>query len=105
MLAQVAAGAALQDRAFLEKTLRVVHEGLEYLFDALASLGLTCFPTQSNFFLIDVKQDADDVFEKMLRRGIIVRSMVSYGFPEYIRVNVGLPEENERFVAAMKDIL
>jgi histidinol-phosphate aminotransferase len=104
-LAQVAAGAALEDDAFLRKTLRVVHDGLEYLFGALTALGLTCFPTQSNFFLIDMKRNANDVFEKMLRRGVIIRSMVSYGFPEYIRVNVGLPEENERFIEALKEIL
>ena len=104
-LAQVAAGAALEDKDFLSKTLRVVHDGLEYLFDALTALGLICFPTQSNFFLVDMKRNADEVFEKMLRRGVIVRSMVSYGFPDYIRVNVGLHEENERFVAALKEIL
>ena len=57
-LAQVAAGAALEDVDFLDKTLRVVHDGLEYLFDALKALGLTCFPTQSNFFLIDMKRNA-----------------------------------------------
>ena len=104
-LAQVGAGAALKDSGFLEKTLRVVHEGLEYMFSALAALGLTSFPTQSNFFLIDLKRDADEVFEKLLRRGIIVRSMASYGYPEYIRVSVGLPEENERFVNALKSTL
>ena len=103
--AQVAAGAALEDVEFLRKTLRVIHDGLEYLFDRLNSLGLTCFPTESNFFLIDMKRNADDVFEEMLRRGVIIRSMVSYGFPEYIRVNVGLPEENKRFVEALKEIL
>jgi len=104
-LAQVAAGAAIRDTDFLEKTRRVVREGLAYLFDAVGSLGLTCFPTQSNFFLIDMKRDAGEVFEKMLHQGVIVRSMASYGFPEYIRVNVGLPEENERLVAALKEIL
>lgn len=103
--AQVAAGAAVKDTAFLEKTRQVIHDGLVHLTNALASLGLTCFPTQSNFFLIDMKQDAGEVFEKMLRQGVIVRSMVSYGFPQYIRVNVGLPEENERFIAALKNIL
>ncbi len=105
VLAQVAAGAAIKDTDFLEKTKRVIWDGLSYLFDAVGSLGLTCFPTQSNFFLIDMKQNAGEVFEKMLRRGVIVRSMASYGFPEYIRVNVGLPEENERFVEALEGIL
>jgi histidinol-phosphate aminotransferase len=104
-LAQVAAGAAIQDAAFIEKTCRVVHDGLDFLFDALAAVGLACFPTQSNFFLIDMKQDAGEVFEKMLRQGIIVRSMASYGYPEYIRVNVGLPEENKRLVEALTKIV
>ncbi|MFH0729207.1 MAG: histidinol-phosphate transaminase [Pseudomonadota bacterium] len=104
-LAQIAAIHALDDTAFLEKTLRVVHEGLDYLYAELGKMGLTFFPTQANFFLIDVKRNAADVFEKMLRQGVIVRSMVSYGFPEYIRINAGLPEENARFINALKAVL
>jgi histidinol-phosphate aminotransferase len=104
-LAQIAAFHALDDTAFLAKTLRVVHEGLDYLYGELDKMGLVYFPTQANFFLIDVKRNAADVFEKMLRQGVIVRSMVSYGFPEYIRINAGLPEENARFINALKVVL
>jgi histidinol-phosphate aminotransferase len=104
-LAQIAAIHALDDTAFLSKTLRVVHEGLDYLYAELEKMGLRYFPTQANFFLIDVKRNAADVFEKMLRQGVIVRSMVSYGFPEYIRINAGLPEENARFIKALKAVL
>lgn len=104
-LAQIAAIHALDDTAFLEKTLRVVHEGLDYLYGELNKMGLPFFPTQANFFLIDVKRNAAEVFEKMLRQGVIVRSMVSYGFPEYIRINAGLPEENARFIRALKAVL
>jgi len=104
-LAQAGACAALDDQAFFEKTLQVIHEGLDFLFEALSRLGIRYFKTQANFFLIDVKKDADDVFESLLKEGIIVRSMASYGFPEYIRINVGLPEENVRFIQALEKIL
>jgi histidinol-phosphate aminotransferase len=104
-LAQVAAIHALDDTPFLERTLRVVHDGLDYLFAELDRMGVRYFPTQANFFLIDVGRDAAGVFEKMLRRGVIVRSMVSYGFPHYIRINAGLPEENRRFLQALKEVI
>jgi histidinol-phosphate aminotransferase len=104
-LAQAGARAALRDRAFVERTLAVVHEGLAYLFEALAAIGLRCCPTQANFFLVDLERDAEAVFQAMLRQGVIVRSMKGYGFPHYIRVTVGLPEENQRFVAALRTVL
>jgi len=104
-LAQVAAIAALDDDAFLKRTLAVVHDGLAWLYAELEKMGLCCFPTQANFFLIDVEKDAAAVFEEMLKQGVIIRSMVSYGYPSCIRVTVGLPEENARFVAALKAVL
>lgn len=104
-LAQAGAAAALDDDAFLQQTIRLVHSGLDYLFARLDDLGLRYFPTQANFFLIDVRTDADAVFEKLLAEGVIVRSMRSYGYPHYIRVNAGLPAENERFAAALGRVL
>ncbi len=105
MLAQAGALAALDDDDFLNKTINLVHEGLDYLYAELDNISISYFPTQANFFLIDTKQDADKVFEKMLKEGVIVRSMKSYGYPAYIRVNVGLPEENIRLVDALKLVL
>ncbi len=104
-LAQAAAIAALDDDDYLKRTAMVISEGLDYLYGALDKLGVDYFPTQANFFLIDVKQDADEVFEKMLRRGVIVRSMCSYGYPEYIRLTVGLPDENRRFIEAFEKVM
>jgi histidinol-phosphate aminotransferase len=66
---------------------------------------LKTFPTQSNFFLFDVARDATRFFERMLRQGVIVRAMTSYGYPEYIRINAGLPEENRRFLKALDTVL
>ena len=95
-----AAQAALADDAFLERSVRLVHDGLDSLWSELADLGVPFFRSQANFFLIDVQGDADRFCEAMLRRGVIVRSMSAYGYPRYIRINVGLPGENRRFLAA-----
>ena len=104
-LAQVGAGAALEDKAFLGKTVSLIHEGLDFLYTALDRMNIKYFPTQANFFLIDIGKDADEVFEKMLKQGVIVRSMTSYGYPNYIRINVGLHEENVRFLNALEKII
>jgi histidinol-phosphate aminotransferase len=104
-LAQAGAIAALQDKAFLKKTINLIHEGLNFLYAALDRLGVKYFPTQANFFLIDIEKDADEVFESMLWQGVIVRSMTSYGYPKYIRINVGLNEENVRFINAFEKVI
>lgn len=104
-LAQVGAKAALDDKDFLKKTLTLTHEGLDYLYAELSRLGIKYFPTQTNFFLIDVEKDADTVFENMLEHGVIIRSMASYGYPRYIRINVGLEEENARFLEVLEKVL
>jgi len=104
-LAQAAATAALDDVDFLNQTLDLVHRGLDDLYNGLSRMGMTYFDTQSNFFLIDVGRPATEVFEKMLQQGVIVRSMKAYGFPTYIRVNVGLEKENKRFLKALETVL
>jgi histidinol-phosphate aminotransferase len=104
-LAQIGASAALEDKAFLEKAISLVHHGLDFLYGSLNRLGVKYFPSQANFFLIDVAKDADDIFEDMLRHGVIIRSMKSYGYPRYIRINVGLHEENVRFIKVLERVL
>jgi histidinol-phosphate aminotransferase len=104
-LAQAAAIAALDDDAFLARTLGLVHTGLDSLYAELDKRQLNYFPSQTNFFLIDVGCDAKMVFDQMLRLGVIVRAMTAYGFPQYIRINVGLPEENQRFLSALDQVL
>jgi histidinol-phosphate aminotransferase len=104
-VAQTAAAAALDDQAFLEASVAVVHRGLDWLYARIEEMGLRYYPTESNFFLVDVGRPADAVFQGMLRHGVIVRSMTSYGFPTCIRINVGLDRENERFIAALDAVL
>jgi len=104
-LSQVAALAALDDEEFLHKTQSAVAEGLAYLYREIAQLGLNTVPTQSNFFLIEIPVDAKIIYEAMLRLGVIVRPMNSYGMANFIRVNAGLPEENKRFIKALSRTL
>jgi len=103
--AQAAAAAALEDAEFLKDTLQVVHQGVDYLHAALNELGLECRPTQSNFLMFRVPGDARRVFEGLLDRGVIVRPLASYGYPDRIRVNSGRPEENRRFIESLRQLL
>jgi histidinol-phosphate aminotransferase len=66
----------------------------------LRSLGVTALPTHGNFLLVNVG-DGVRVYEALLRQGVIVRPVSNYGLPQWLRVTVGLPAENERFLAAL----
>lgn len=102
-LAQVAAMAALDDTEHLKKTLQNNDSGLKYLFKEVRALGFECVETEANFFLIKVG-DGKVVYNALLKKGVIVRPMASYNLPEYIRVTVGLPEENERFIKSFAEV-
>jgi histidinol-phosphate aminotransferase len=104
-LAQTAAVAALDDTDFLNKTISLVHGGLDFFYAALDKRQVRYFKSQTNFFLIDLACDAKVVFDQLLRQGVIVRPMTAYGYPQYIRINVGLPGENQRFLDALDLIL
>ncbi len=104
-MAQAAAVAAMSDHDFLQKTIDLVHQGLDWFYAQLDRRGIRYVPSQSNFFLIDVGRDADEVFSRMLHLGVIVRSMSGYGIPQCIRINAGLPEENRRFLKALDQVL
>ncbi len=104
-LAQVAAAAALDDSQFLEFGIKTTHQAIDYLVKELSLMGIKTFPTQANFFLLDVKRDATQVFREMLKYGVITRSMKSYGFPSYLRISAGLPDENRTFIEAIRKVL
>ena len=104
-LAQVAARAALGDTDFLARTLELVHGGKAEICRGLERLGLEYLPSQANFILIRTPKPGQEVFQAMLRQGVIIRAMDAYGLPDYIRVNVGLPQENRRFLEALKQVL
>lgn len=104
-LAQAGARGALEDRAFFENTRTLVRKGKKVLEKGLTQIGLSYIPSQTNFILIRVPRKAQIVYEAMLRKGVIIRSMKTYGLEDYIRVNVGLPEENQVFLRALKQVI
>jgi len=104
-LAQAAAVAALDDEKFLAKSIQTTHSGIDFLMDQFDRLNLSYLPTQANFLMVDVGVNATRVFEEMLKLGVIVRSMTSYGFDTFLRVNSGTPEENIKFIAALETVL
>jgi len=106
-LAQVAAAAALRDVEFLQKTVDLVHAELEFIYGALDKLKLPYIRSQANFFMVQVGdgRGADEVFENLLKQGVIVRSMTSYGYSDYIRVNIGKHDENIRFLEALEKVI
>lgn len=104
-LAQVGALAALVDSEHYGQTLKMTKSGLSWLQQEVNKLGCRTFPSQTNFFLIDVGRDAREVYDALLRKGVIVRPMAAYSYPNFIRVTVGLPAENERFVKALGEVL
>jgi len=104
-LAQVAGEAAISDDEFLKKSIQTIHGGIDYLTAELTKMGLAPLPTQSNFLMMDLKTDANKVFTAMLEQGVIVRSMKSYGFDTFLRVNAGTAEENQIFISVLKNVL
>ena len=103
-LAQVAAIAALKDTEFLERSFQVNREGKVQLQTAFDHLKLTYVPSYANFVLVKVG-DAARINLELLRRGVIVRPVAGDGLPEWLRVSIGLPEENARFISALTEIL
>lgn len=104
-VAQAAATAVLDDLEYLERSREVNRKGLEQLTAGFADLGLDWIPSAGNFVAVDVGDDAQEVFQGLLEQGVIVRPVAGYGMPRHLRVSVGLPEENLRFLEALKRVL
>ncbi|MEX3762903.1 histidinol-phosphate transaminase [Paraburkholderia phenoliruptrix] len=107
-LAQAAAIAALNDKVFLEKSAALNAQGYRRLTEAFDKLGLEYVPSDGNFVLVRVGDDdaaGNRVNLELLKQGVIVRPVGNYGLPQWLRVTIGLPEENEAFIAALEKTL
>jgi histidinol-phosphate aminotransferase len=99
LLAEAAAAAALDDREHLERTVRMNADGVDYLRRELGAIGIPTWPSEANFVLA---RPGPGTYERLLRQGVIVRPLAGFGMPEHVRISVGLPEENERLVKALR---
>ena len=100
-LALAAASAALDDMEFVARSYAENLQGLRQLEEGAKRLGLDYIPSYGNFVTIRVGRAAE-IYKRLLRRGVIVRPVGgAYQLPEHLRVTVGTPEENERFLAVL----
>ena len=103
--AQAAGVAALTDTAHLKRTVALVAREKEIMERALKKMEIPVVRSAGNFLLIQVSPHrGDETFEALLRKGVIVRAMDEYGFPEHIRVTIGRPEENRLFLSAFREV-
>jgi histidinol-phosphate aminotransferase len=104
-LALAAACAALADSEYLAAGRAMNDAGMAQLEAGFAELGLGWIASKGNFIAFDLGREAMPVFQALLREGVIVRPVANYGMPNYLRVSIGLPAENSRFLAALAKVL
>lgn len=101
-LAQAAALASLNDDEHVAKSVAMNNAGKAYLQQAFDAMGLRHLPSMGNFISVHVASNGQALYEKLLKQGVIVRPVANYQMPEYLRVTIGTQEQNERFIAALK---
>ena len=109
-LAVAAAVAALGDEAFVRESYALNAAGMAQLLEGCKRLGIAWIPSYGNFLTVEIpragnQSQAAAVFQKLLRLGVIVRPLAGYAMPDHLRVTVGLPEENVRFLEALETVL
>lgn len=104
-LALAGAAAALGDTDFVAKSRELNAAGMAQITAGLEEMGLPVIPSRGNFIAFDVGRPGLAVFDALLRKGVIVRPVTSYGMPNHLRVSIGLPAENARFLAALHQVL
>ena len=104
-LAQWAAIASLRDPEQIARGRAVNEAGKAQIMAAFVRLGLPSVPTNTNFILVDTLRPCREVFSRLLRQGVIVRTGDIFGYPTKIRVTIGTSEENARFIAALEQAI
>lgn len=104
-LALAAACAALDDAEYLAQSRRCNDAGMAQLEAGFRALRLGWIPSKGNFIAVDLGRESMPLYQALLREGVIVRPVANYGMPTYLRVSIGLPEENGRFLEALAKVL
>jgi histidinol-phosphate aminotransferase len=101
----VAAEAALKDERYIEQTRELNKQGLQQLMSGFEALGLSYIPSVGNFVSVNVGDNAQGVYRRLLEAGVIVRPIGAYNMPHHLRVSVGLHSENKKCLDALKKVL
>jgi histidinol-phosphate aminotransferase len=104
-LALEAACTALEDKAHLQQSVSMNNEQREIVAAGFKDLRLRFIPSVTNFILVDLDRPALPVYEELLKLGIIVRLVGNYGLPEHLRISIGKPEQNQRLLDALRQVL
>jgi histidinol-phosphate aminotransferase len=80
-------------------------EGIKFFYSELDNMGISYTYSHTNFVLINLNNNCEEIYKKLLIEGVITRPMTGYGLPKHIRVSTFLPEENERFIKSLKKVL
>jgi histidinol-phosphate aminotransferase len=102
--AQIAAAAALEDKKHLKKTREMNESGKKFLYENFDKMSVFYIPSEANFVTIDVKRNAEEMCEELQKSDVIVRPLTMYGKPTFLRVTIGTPEQNKRFIDEFKKI-
>tara|TARA_R110001592_G_scaffold33316_2_gene115604 strand:- start:19277 stop:20461 length:1185 start_codon:yes stop_codon:yes gene_type:complete len=114
LFALVGAAAVLSDAQYLEKGVELNRVGLKQVENGLSELGLSFISSKGNFIAFNVHPESVksksvysgvDVYQLLLKEGVIVRPLANYKMPDFLRVSIGLPEENRRFLSSLKSVL
>jgi histidinol-phosphate aminotransferase len=105
LMAQNTALAALKDQEFIKSVVKKTHAGIEFFYKEFKELNLNYIKSETNFILVNVKEDGNKFFKKLMQKGVIVRPMTGYGFKNHIRINVGKEEENKIAINKFKELI
>ena len=104
-LAMAAALAALEDSAFVNRSVEVNRAGMVQLTAGFEQLGLDYIPSVGNFVTVDLGRPADEIDQKLLGAGCITRPIAAYGLPHHLRITVGRADENARLLSALGKVV
>ena len=103
-LVQSDVGLGSLDDEFVEQSRTLNKQGRQMLTEGFLRLGLSWIPSHGNFVCVKVGKGGE-VFQRLLKQGVIVRPIAAYGMPEYLRVSIGTESENARFLSALATAL
>ncbi len=105
LLAQRAAGAALDDDRFIEMCRKENDKGKKFLKNEIELLGFNPIESFTNFITFDTERDAKQIFTELQKKSIIIRPLTNYGLPAFIRITIGREQENHIFIEKFKELL
>lgn len=104
-LAQAAALASLEDEEHIQRSIATNCSGMQQYEQAFKSMELNWIPSVGNFITVDLGRDAAEIDKALLKLGVITRPVANYGLPNHLRISIGLEEQNQRCIDALKQVL